>query len=279
MTMKTMWKITVALALVAGIGFSNAHAGILTIEDGNSSAEIDTESQSGMYNWTIDGIDVLARQWFWIRDTPAGAEFSIDNLSLAGEGTNDTNFFDDPRDDNAVVGYDAGEYTVELDYTLTGGTGGSGVASIAELIRITNTTDQEIEIVFFQYSDFDLNGTSGGDSVVITGGNTATQTEGVISISESIVTPLPSEVEAGFFAATLNKLNDGDADNLDGATSAGPGDVTWAFQWNIVLAPAGDSGSSYLISKIKSVSVVPEPTSFMLLGLAGLAVASRRRRA
>lgn len=275
--MKTMWKITVALALVAGIGFANANAGILTIEDGNASVEIDTESQSGMYSWTVDGVSVLAQQWFWIRDDASTPEFSIDNLPLAGEGTNDTNAFDDPRDDNAVVGYDAGEYTVELDYTLTGGGAGSGTASIAELIRISNKTDQVIEISFFQYSDFDLNGTAGGDSVVITGGNTATQTEGVISVSESVVTPLPSEVEAGVFASTLNKLNDTSVDNLDGTTSAGPGDVTWAFQWNFTLAPQGDSGSDYLISKIKSVSVVPEPTSFMLLGLAGLAFASRRR--
>ena len=276
--MKNTWKIIVAIALFASFGINPAKAAVAeVISDGNSAASIDPESSAGMFSWTVDGQEYLAQQWFWYRLASDTQEYPVNSLNYLGATLNDTNPFDDPADDQIVLDYDdgTGAVTVSLDYTLTGGAAGSGAASIAELIDITNNTTETIEITIFQYSDFNL---SASDSVVISGGNTATQTGGGAVISESVVTPAADDVEAALLTATLDKLNDSDIDNLDGSTAAGPGDVSWAFQWNVTLNPAGQQGSSFLISKIKNIqTIIPEPTSFALLGLGGLFLARRRR--
>ena len=48
----------------------------------------------------------------------------------------------------------------------------------------------------------------------------------------------------------------------------GPGDVTWALQWDFALAP----GSTFLISKIKDVQI-PEPSAAVLVSLGLIAFA------
>ena len=64
---------------------------------------------------------------------------------------------------------------------------------------------------------------------------------------------------------------------LNDVTSAGPGQTTWAFEWDASLGPGG----SLLIGKDKRVDVshfIPEPSSFALLSLGLIAYGARRRR-
>lgn len=278
-----MKKILFTMTMLAlGLISAQANAGTLTIEDGNSTAIINTqggqEDIAGMHTWQVDGQDVLALQWFWVRVIGDNNEVSIDKLALLDEGTIDANaIFGDTRDEKAVTVYmdQQQRYTIEVEYELTGGSAGSGTAQIAELIRITNNTSEALSLSFFQYSDFDLGG-SENNSVLITNGNTATQTGPGAEVNESVVTPTSSAFEAGLFPDTLNKLEDNNADNLNGVASA-EGDVTWAFQWDMTLSPVEQAGNSFLISKIKNVTIIPEPSSLALFGLAGLCFTRRRK--
>ncbi len=275
--MKRIFWINVLSLLIAAGFVLQSSAGILTIEDGNATVNIDSESQAGTYDFIVDGTDHLNKQWFWGRDavTP---EISLDNLVLVDEGTFDTNgIFGDTRDDKAAIEYTAGEFSVEIEYELTGGANGSGFAKLTELIRVTNLTQVALDLTFFQYSDFDMGGTAADDVVEILNGNTAVVSDGVTSVSESVITPAASTYEAALFSATLSKLNDANVDNLNGnAGPEGPGDVTWAFQWDVTLNPEGQSGSTFLISKIKSIQIVPEPASLALFGLGGFIMLRRR---
>ena len=73
-------------------------------------------------------------------------------------------------------------------------------------------------------------------------------------------------------AATITSLTDGLPTTLNDMTSFGPGDATFAYQWDISMAP----GSTFIISKI--LSVVPEPSSAALLSLGILGFGMLRRR-
>jgi hypothetical protein len=61
----------------------------------------------------------------------------------------------------------------------------------------------------------------------------------------------------------------------DNAGAVGPGDVTWAFQWDFQLA----AGDSFIISKDKylNVTIIPEPSTLGFVAL-GLAVVLLRKR-
>jgi len=228
----------------------------------------------------VDGVQNLQQQWFWYR-VGLNPEAPIDTISAPTIVRPDAK--------TAYVTYNNGAYSVEIDYVLTGQTAGSGQADIRESIRIHNFSSNSLDFHFFQYSDFDLLGTPGGDTVALGKDlsgkfNEALQTKGPLSssfLSETDVTPGANHGETAFFNATLLKLNNGVADNLNdddgGPTGKGPGDVTWALQWDYsganMIAPGGDA----LISKQKFLQI-PEPTTLALISLGAVAYTLHRRR-
>ena len=254
-----------AVAGVAIQGYSQ-----VALVDGNSLADIDPGTQSGMYNWIVDGVDHLAQQWFWYR-IGAGQEFSIDTISAP--------VVVHPTANTATITYANALLSVRVDYTLFGGVPGDGASHIQESLTINNLSGTALDLHFFQYSDFDLLGTPAGDRVqlgkdVFLKFNEALQTEGPIVFSETDVTPGADRGEANFFPNTLNSLNDGLATTLNNnAGPVGPGDVTWAFEWDRLLDPNG----SLLISKNKYIQV-PEPGTLALVGLGLATFLSLRRR-
>jgi len=154
---------------------------------------------------------------------------------------------------------------------------GSGLSRINEVVSITNATASAMTFTFFQYSDFDLGG-PGGDTVAIgtdTFGrfNEALQTSGPIRLAESQVTPGADRAEANLFPFTITSLDDATVTTLSNVLAAGPGDATWAFQWNFTIAAGGSVG----ISKIKDIQI-PEPSSLALMTLGVLACGIYRRQ-
>jgi len=266
-------------ALLMLFGVPPASAAPFTLTNANSVVTIDPGSQFGAYDWTVDGDNVLYQQWFWYR-VGGGSEASIDTLSLSAAGASDLDL--DGFNDALYLKYLGAGFMVEVKYSLTGGTAGSHNSDIAETIKISNTGTSSLDFHFFQYSDFDLG--PGLQDWVTIGANKQSAKQvpvgGGLSMSETVITasggfePV-SHAEAGYYASTRNKLNDGVATTLNDVLVAGPGDVTWAFQWDKTVA----AGGSFIISKDKSVGpAVPEPAAILMLGTCVVLLGRKFRR-
>src|SRR5262249_15449700 len=106
--------------------------------------------------------------------------------------------------------------------------------------------------------------------------NEADQTDPAVALTETVVTPGANHGEAQFVPVTIGKLTNGVPDTLaDNTGAVGPGNVTWALEWDLTINP----GSSVGISKDKYLHItnVPEPAAAVLVGFGVLAVMLRRR--
>lgn len=243
----------------------------ITLVDLNSTAEISTTG--GISEWSVDGTDNLFSQWFWIRigDT---FEQKINTIDADGPLISHTDSDFDPGKESLALRYEGLGLQIDVSLELAGGNPGTGTSDLLEGIVISNTSGQAMDLHFFQYVDFDLGDSPSGDSVEIIPPFGVVQTGGGW-VSETADTPSFSRYEVGTFPDTVTKLNDGDADDLDNtAGPLGPGDVTWAFQWDFTLAPNG----TYIISKDKHL-VIPEPLTLvgLFLGIGSLVGYIRRR--
>lgn len=274
-----MWKaseiikvgfLTVAIMFTLGVSASQAH--VVTLAHLNTEVDIDPHSDDGMDRWEVDGVDHMFQQWFWFRIGTVGVggpELSVDTIGLTGEVEALGRFL--------VLTYENDDLLVEITYTVTGGAPLSGASDVGESFSVTNKTDEDIDFVFFEYADFDLDDTIGGDTAVFLSPTFARQRDGSIIATVS-VSEVPDLVEVGFFPSTRNKLTDGDGDDLDDFIGPLTGDTTFAFEWFTTLSRSGTPSSSFVFSKNKTIRV-PEPATLVLLGfgLIGVGAFGRRR--
>lgn len=287
--------LSLLILLVLAFGVPGANATLVTMTDVNSSATIQTDpygippaGRMGMNSWVVGGTDLLWSQWFYLRPTDSTTALPLGDASVWSSASIVSS---SPNSVDILYTALNGSLSVELKYSLTGGTAGSGKSDMGESIRIVNTGSASQTFSFFQYSDFDLGGTpdvpcSNGvcdfthDVGVILNANTVRQAyagSGApgASVSETIATPAPTYYAIGLYPSLINSISAGQslADNLG---PVGPADVAWAYQWDDTLAPGG----SLLISKDKEIGPVPEPGTLFLLGsgLIGAAGLGRLRR-
>ncbi len=278
----------------------------------------------GVDSLTINGSPQVEQQWFWYRLGPTGSLVSLDTLSPAfvtllntstsnvlpipnsQTGTQQTgslfNVLNLQYNGTYTTGSGSANFSIDVNYQLTGG--GSQKASINETIRIANGLGSTISlpIQFFQFNHFDLNGDTTHQNVAIEPDPTNNPGSPSFYISANQFNSDPGlgsqdEVLAlnpNFYEADSGGLNPlpglgahlaGNATLPPGPNTAGPGDVTWAFEWDFtsgsptsndygVIAP----GDSEIISKVRTITV-PEPaSSIVLLGLGGLWLTRRSRR-
>jgi hypothetical protein len=265
-----------AVALAVALSASVSEAQIVNLANGNSAAAVNLGNQAGMYSWTINNQPQLAQQWFWYRvDGDPTGQHSIDTIGPATFSANANTL-------NAL--YTSGNgFSINLSYTLNGGSAGSWNSDISESITINNLTGSSLVFHFFQYSDFALAGTSGGETATIfqNGGSfsQANVTKAASQLSETIDIPLANEAEADLASNTRNRLNSGSPYTLNNVLTSGPDpsrDATWAFEWDFTIAPNGSI--DVLKDKQLNVAPVPEPATAVLLGLGLLAFALRRNR-
>lgn len=244
----------------------NSQASTYVLSDGGSTASVDVTSGAGMNYWDLGfGGNQLAQQWFWYRNG-SGVAQPINLISAPTVSASTANFLE--------VSYGNAQFTLTLSYTLNGGGSGSGTADIFETISVLNHSGQTMpNFNLFQYSDFNLLGTPGGDVVNINLSplNYVIQSEGAGNIGEVVTDPAANRAEAGLNGSILANFGIADYD-LSNVLSAGPGDASWAFQWTASIA----NGSSLDIIKDKKItlSAIPEPSVAGLLavsmGLAGM---------
>ena len=256
-----------ALALCLSASLSQAQ---FTLSDSGTTATVDPNSSAGMNSWVVDGVNQLNQQWFWYRLGNSGAATPI---NLIGTTT-----VSQPMANVLSATFANANYSVRIDYTLTGGATSS---DISENITIYNTSTSTLNFNFFQYSHFTLDGNFNGMTATIAndgfGYYKATQTYGTMGVAETVDSPDAQFGEANVTGATgtLAEFASGSFGNLNNNTTS-IGDATWALQWDFSIAP----GSSVDVLKNKhiSVTVVPEPSAFALGALGTAAVILRRRR-
>ena len=275
MRLSSMVKVVLTGIVFLGIASAASANNVSVLTDGGSTAQFDLLSDQGLNAWTVDGVNQITRQWFWLRIGSEGGQSAINPPRTIFAGTSDTNF--DGNLDTLIVRHTATQVKVEATFTLTGATG-EPKSDLAETIKITNLTRSPLDLHFFQFVDLALGGTVDDAAVGVSGGNTAMQADFGYYASETVVTPRPSHYQVGLGPDLYALLTGGAPLTLnDTAGPVGPGDLAWAFQWDTVLGAAGTPTASLIISKDKQI--VPEPATMALLIAGGVGAAIRRRRA
>ncbi len=314
---------TVSAALAQSGTISTSSPGFLQLVDGGWTYRVDNTFASAARTGTGGGLanyvrgtspDHLFQHWWWYRGAFVGGsadtrEFALSNLVAAqssagavpGQYAFGTLTYNEP-----VAGV-ANALQFRITYAFDGivgapGTGtfqSLGVAILSARWRITNTSDRDIEVNFFNYLDLDVVGpssTGGGNDMArlefFTPGNPV---GGWIKIWDGPANATPPNAAPGLegwnyiasganlvgwqvaaWTTTRLGLTDAVITNLPNtAATFGAADFTGAYQWRVVLRP-GESAEGFVNLGVN----VPEPASMVALGagLAGL-LGLRRRRA
>ena len=264
------------LACLSGI---SAQADDFTLSQKNATLGVNiTNAAAGVVKWNVDGVNYLNFQNFYYRAGAQTSESSVQSISSSPT----VSFTQIPNALSLLdVTYANASYSVRTVYQLTGGNAGSGSSGLSETITVKNLTGSALDFHLFQFSDFNLWGQPGGQTAQF-GFDTlgqpykVTQTDGTHTLTESVnANSAPvGHFEAATGNTTLTSLTDGATTVLNDNATSGPGNVTFAYEWDATLAA---NGGTLTISKL--MNIVPEPTTAtIILTAIGTSLAVRRRK-
>jgi hypothetical protein len=265
--------------------------------------KIETDNQATVYDWYVnepvsgisyDHLKELSN-WYRVDNSIFGpsVETSLHTLTKISQITSNTNA--DPHHDTLTVLYEdsPNEIQIRVIFNITDGGFGSGISQLDEDIRIFNMSDDPLDIHFFEYVDLNLHNTPNNDEIELTAPGSLYQHDLQTDYFGGFEA---DRYELNYFSTTVDKLNDGVSDDLNDAAvygpgPIGPGNVTWALQWDFAGDPPGTPpGFRHRIPAHSFASIhkegilkmyyvaVPEPTSAGLAALGGLAMWLHRRR-
>ena len=187
------------------------------------------------------------------------------------------------------------EYMFQLDIPTSYASGLAGATVTQDLFLVASGTDN---LNSAGQTEFNLNGETGSGKTKITSFTADSQFPGIPPFFTTSSTLTPTGVQVRLYTtgapATLNRVRLGSIEMLLGGTGSttaftfsDPGvSSTAPFGENVIISPTSGtyttidsmvfSGSSAGFSA--NVAAVPEPSSFALLTLGVLGMASRRRR-
>jgi hypothetical protein len=275
-----LYQNTLIAILFAG-SVVQSGAQVYTLSAQDSSVQINLAG--GVSQWMIDGVNQLNQQWFYY-SVGSGPVYSIDTIAPWSTPT-----ISHGSAPTLTETYANSTISFKIQITLQGQPSGSGRATLGDTITIKNLSATTQTYHFYQYSDFNLGGVAGDQyvqfnsngagtayQVVQTGLAGATLAGTVTALSGGI--SISPEEQAGIYDGTMFGLVNGNpAPLLDNTLNAGPGNVVYAYEWDVTLAASGNPGSSMTISEIQAV---PEPSSVALAasGMLALALLHRRRQ-
>lgn len=238
----TVPALACALAAFTIFQTSTILAATSSISDGNSSITFDPASATGVNNWTVDGCNQLDQQAFFYRLGGAGPALAISTISAPTISQTASTL---------TTTYANAQVSVQIIYSLTGGSLGSHNSSLGIQFGIQNLSGSTLS--FYDYANFSL-GNSGNTTML--GLNLQNQfNEADVSgangaFANTSFNRGATAGEAAFLDSTLTKLASGTP--LSGNATAGPGDTTWALQWDFT------SGQSVTFSSVTDLHSVPD---------------------
>ena len=127
----------------------------------------------------------------------------------------------------------------------------------------------------FEYDDFDLGTSFSDDRAELVNSSTIRQFDAQTNALVGTV-PVPSHWQIAASGPIFASLTDTNPTTLtDSGSPFGPGDATFAFEWDVTIA----AGDTFLMSKNKLIDqVVPEPVTLFSLGAFGLLALRRRKK-
>lgn len=262
---KTIFVTTLIVILIA-FG-SLAYAAVpITLTDflgPNSVVNIDPSSQAGVYEWLVDGVNHINQNSYWFRI----GNGDITPITALGAPT-----IMPMLDMMCDVLYSGDLFDVQISYMLMGAAENSGQSDIAQIVSITNKSEDIIDLHLYEYLNLDLNGMSSGQTGDMND-STFTQTLGTTESMLSLLT-IPDLIEVGDAATLLGKLGS-NGTFVDNAHYEG--DVACVFQWDVLL------NESWMMSQDNALfggAAVPEHSTLVALaGMIGLVPLIRRRSA
>lgn len=267
---------TAVITLLGTSAVKTASASNVQLIDQNSSITINPTSSAGLENWTVDGVNQVNQEWFWYNVGNSGGQSSIDTLGLTNTALYDTT--GDGDNDTAVLTYgSSGGLQVIVTYSLSGGKSGSHDSDLGETISFSNGGSTQNTYHLFEYSNFNLNDSTSGQTVTLSGGNTAVDT-GTSTTAQAIVAPMPGQYDANDFPNLLDTIDSSSSTitALPDAATSTAGDGEMAFEWDLVLKP----GASYVESTDQQITPsIPEPSGPIALVGLGCIFLTRIRRA
>ena len=144
---------------------------------------------------------------------------------------------------------------------------------ITKSVTITNPSAGSQSFSWFEYTDWDLNFSDFDDSASSVSATAIVQTDGGTTATVLQLGMAPDAWEIDVFRDLLDDLEDAFPNSLSSSGSIVDGDVTFAWQWDVNLAPGQD------FTTLTQTSLVPEPGLLALLGSGLFGLALLRRRA